>query len=39
MYVTGVSAGNRRIPKGSYLGIYAGELLTEQEGDERGRCV
>ncbi|KAG9315523.1 hypothetical protein JVU11DRAFT_3139 [Chiua virens] len=33
----GVSAGNKKIPKGTYLGIYAGELLTEQEGDERGR--
>ncbi|KAF8551875.1 SET domain-containing protein [Imleria badia] len=33
----GVSAGNKKIPKGSYIGIYAGELLTEQEGDTRGR--
>ncbi|KAN0087812.1 histone-lysine N-methyltransferase [Tylopilus felleus] len=33
----GVSAGNKKIPKGSYIGIYAGELLTEQEGEERGR--
>ncbi|KIJ60316.1 hypothetical protein HYDPIDRAFT_97177, partial [Hydnomerulius pinastri MD-312] len=33
----GVFAGAKKIPKGSYLGIYAGELLTEAEGDERGR--
>lgn len=36
-YVTGVVAGNKKIPKGSYLGIYAGELLTEQEGEARGK--
>ena len=39
MYVTGVVAGNKKIPKGSYIGIYAGELLTEQEGEARGRYV
>ncbi|KAF9220528.1 SET domain-containing protein [Gyrodon lividus] len=33
----GVSAGAKKIPRGSYVGIYAGELLTEQEGEERGR--
>lgn len=36
---TGVFAGAKRIPKGSYIGIYAGELLTEQEGEERGLYV
>ena len=39
IHVTGVSAGNKKIPKGSYIGIYAGELLTEQQGETRGRCV
>lgn len=32
----GIFAGGRKIPKGSFIGIYAGELLTENEGDERG---
>ncbi|KAF9234705.1 hypothetical protein BU15DRAFT_52303, partial [Melanogaster broomeanus] len=33
----GVFAGGKKIPRGSYLGIYAGELLTEQEGEKRGK--
>ncbi|KAH0832246.1 hypothetical protein J3R83DRAFT_13220 [Lanmaoa asiatica] len=33
----GVFSGNKKIPKGSYIGIYAGELLTEQEGEARGK--
>ncbi|KIN96882.1 hypothetical protein M404DRAFT_972557 [Pisolithus tinctorius Marx 270] len=32
----GVFAGRKKIPRGSYIGIYAGELLTEQEGEARG---
>ncbi|KAH7928775.1 SET domain-containing protein, partial [Leucogyrophana mollusca] len=32
----GVFAGPKKIPKGTYIGIYAGELLTEKEGDDRG---
>ena len=32
----GVFAGPRRIPKNSYIGVYAGELLTEAEGEKRG---
>lgn len=32
----GVFAGPKKIPRGSYIGIYAGELLTEQEGEARG---
>lgn len=32
----GVFAGRQKIPKGSFIGIYAGELLTENEGEERG---
>ena len=32
------SAGNK-IPKGSYIGTHAGELLTEQQGETRDRCV
>lgn len=39
MYVTGVVAGNKKISKGSYIGSYAGELLTEQEGEARGKYV
>jgi len=32
----GVFAGRQKIPKGSFIGVYAGELLTENEGDKRG---
>jgi len=32
----GIFAGGRKIPKGSFIGVYAGELLTENEGEERG---
>ncbi|KAI5989008.1 hypothetical protein EDD15DRAFT_2171820 [Pisolithus albus] len=32
----GVFAGPKKIPRGSYIGIYTGELLTEQEGEARG---
>ncbi|KAI0000464.1 hypothetical protein BJV77DRAFT_939222 [Russula vinacea] len=32
----GIFAGRQRIPKGSFIGIYAGELLSENEGEERG---
>jgi histone-lysine N-methyltransferase SUV39H len=32
----GVFAGRQKIPKGSFIGVYAGELLTENEGEERG---
>jgi hypothetical protein len=35
----GVFAGTKKIPRGSYVGIYSGELLTELEGEERGRYV
>ncbi|VDC03576.1 unnamed protein product [Peniophora sp. CBMAI 1063] len=31
----GVFANGRRIPKNSYVGIYAGELLTDEEAEER----
>jgi hypothetical protein len=35
----GVFAGEN-IPKGSFLGVYAGELLLDAEGDVRGKqCV
>ncbi|KAH7885160.1 hypothetical protein F5I97DRAFT_2031415 [Phlebopus sp. FC_14] len=33
----GVFAGAKKIPKGAYIGIYAGELLTDPEGEERGK--
>lgn len=32
----GVFAGRQKIPKGSFIGVYAGELLTENEGEARG---
>jgi [histone H3]-lysine9 N-trimethyltransferase SUV39H len=32
----GVFAGPKRIPAGTFVGIYAGELLTEAVGQERG---
>ncbi|EAU87055.2 hypothetical protein CC1G_12392 [Coprinopsis cinerea okayama7 len=33
----GVFAGPKKIPKGTFLGVYSGELLTDEEGDERGK--
>lgn len=33
----GIFAGRQKIPKGSFIGIYAGELLTERETEERGK--
>ncbi|KAI9442442.1 hypothetical protein H4582DRAFT_1928425 [Lactarius indigo] len=33
----GVFAGRQKIPKGSFIGIYAGELLSERETEERGQ--
>lgn len=37
MNFEGVFNGPRRIPTGSFIGIYAGELLTDDESDTRGR--
>ena len=40
IHVTGVSAGNKKVPKGSYIGIYTGELLMEwQAKPVAGACV
>ncbi|KAH8995628.1 hypothetical protein EDB92DRAFT_1794320 [Lactarius akahatsu] len=33
----GIFAGRQKIPKGSFIGIYAGELLSERETEERGK--
>lgn len=33
----GVFADSKPIPAGTYIGTYAGELLTNEEGEERGR--
>ncbi|EIN14044.1 SET domain-containing protein [Punctularia strigosozonata HHB-11173 SS5] len=33
----GVFADSKAIPAGTYIGTYAGELLTNEEGEERGR--
>ena len=35
----GVFAGSEKIPKGKFLGIYAGELLNFEESERRGRYV
>jgi histone-lysine N-methyltransferase SUV39H len=32
----GVFAGSKKIPSGSFVGIYAGELLTDAESEQRG---
>ncbi|CCM00400.1 uncharacterized protein FIBRA_02430 [Fibroporia radiculosa] len=32
----GIFAGDKKIPKDSFIGIYAGEYLTEAEAEERG---
>ncbi|KAF8154816.1 hypothetical protein B0H34DRAFT_660281 [Crassisporium funariophilum] len=32
----GVFAGPKKIPNGTFIGIYAGELITEKEAHERG---
>lgn len=32
----GVFAGNKKIPKGTFIGIYAGELLRDEDGEKRG---
>ena len=34
----GIFAG-RRIPSGTFVGIYAGEIITDEEGERRGRWV
>ncbi|KAF8343645.1 hypothetical protein F5887DRAFT_885580 [Amanita rubescens] len=33
----GVFAGQKKIYKGAFVGVYAGELITDEEGEERGR--
>lgn len=35
-YVSGIFAGER-IPANTYIGVYAGEYLTDTEGDKRGK--
>lgn len=32
----GVFAGPKKIYQGTFVGIYAGELLTDEVGEERG---
>lgn len=36
---SGVFAGAKKIPSGTFVGIYAGELLTDAVGEHRGLCV
>ncbi|OCH88882.1 SET domain-containing protein [Obba rivulosa] len=33
----GVFAGNKRIPAHTFVGIYAGEYITDEEGEKRGK--
>jgi len=33
----GVFAGTKKIPSGTFLGIYSGELLTNAEAEQRGK--
>ena len=35
----GVFAGPKKIPSGTYIGIYSGELLTDEESEMRGLFV
>ena len=35
----GVFAGSKKIPDGTFIGIYSGELLTDAEAHERGVYV
>ena len=39
IHMTGVFAGNKKTPKGLYIGMYAGKLLMEQQGKAHGQCV
>jgi hypothetical protein len=39
LYALGVFAGAKKIYKGTFIGIYSGELLTDAEGEERGLSV
>ena len=32
----GIFAGPKRIPGMSFVGVYAGEYLTDEEGEKRG---
>lgn len=32
----GVFAGNKKIPAGTFVGVYAGELLTNSVAEQRG---
>ncbi len=34
--LTGVFNGLKKIPQGTFIGIYAGELLTDEEAHMRG---
>ena len=35
--IKGVFAGTKKIPSGTFLGIYSGELLTNAEAEQRGK--
>ena len=38
-FLEGVFNGQKKIPKGSFIGVYAGELITVSEADHRGTWV
>lgn len=35
----GIFAGPKKIPANSFIGIYAGEYLTDEQCEQRGMCV
>lgn len=35
----GIFAGNKKIPSGTFIGIYSGELLLDEEAHDRGKFV
>ena len=37
--LSGIFAGTKRIPAYTYLGVYAGEYITDAEGEKRGEWV
>lgn len=39
IFLIGVFADSKKIPAGTFVGIYAGELLRDSVGEERGMLV
>jgi histone-lysine N-methyltransferase SUV39H len=36
MRILGVFAGSKKIPRGTFIGVYAGELLVDEVAEMRG---